>query len=171
MDCMDASHWRCHNCSCGTKASEKLAWCRMSVLKVHLDDCPLWIQFCEWLWHQHAVAELFLHNVLWLDKRVLCVLVCPTVASGPRTHIICECLYKFSFVRCGLVLSGGIVLGPSLLPDMLTAQRCHNPLDTVLLVQAEAVPLAVRLSLGLQHDGALAYNAEDVWQQVNAAYP
>jgi hypothetical protein len=32
------------------------------------DNRPLWMQFCEWLRHQHAVDELFWHNILWTDK-------------------------------------------------------------------------------------------------------
>jgi hypothetical protein len=94
------------------------------------------MQFCEWLQHQHAADELFLHNILWSDE------ACFTregvfnvhnshVWARDNTHAIRERGYQVRFsVRVWAGIVGYIVVGPYLLPERLTAQRFRDFLES-----------------------------------------
>jgi hypothetical protein len=63
-------------------------------------------------------------------------------------HAIHECGYQVPFsiaVWAGIV--GETVVGPSLLPDRQTVQRCRDFLETVLRELLKDVPLAVKKRL------------------------
>jgi hypothetical protein len=134
------------------------------------------MQFCEWLRHQHAADELFLHSILWTDacftrEGVFNVLNSHLWARD-NPHAIRERGYQVRFivsVWAGIV--GDIVVGPYLLPDKLTAQQYRDFLETVLPGLLQDVPLAVRQRLWFQHDGAPAHYGEDIWQWLNETYP
>jgi hypothetical protein len=99
--------------------------------EVFLVDHPLWIQLCDWLLHQRAVDVLWLHSILWVYERVFCMRVCHTVTFGAG-HISSAnaCISSTSTSAFGLT-SSGYCLGPRLLSDRLTAQRCRNYLETL----------------------------------------
>jgi hypothetical protein len=93
-----------------------------------------------------------------VDRRTTCyaLVLCPaskTVTSGHG--IICERGYE---VRLGLSVCAGIVednvMGPYMLPDMLTARRCCDFMGTVLQELLEDVYLAVRQNLLCQHNSS-----------------
>jgi hypothetical protein len=117
--------------------------------------------FCEWLRHQHAADELFLHNILWTDEACFTREGVFNIHNSDfwardNPHAIRERGYQVRFsviVWAGTV--GDIVMGPYLLPDRLTAQRYRNFLETSTGL-LEDVPLAVRQRLWFQHDGAPA---------------
>jgi hypothetical protein len=135
------------------------------------------MKFCEWLQHEHAADELFLHNILWTDEACFIREGVFNIHNSDfwardNPHAIHERGYQVRFsvsVWAGTV--GDIVVGPYLLPDRLTAQRYRDFLETVLLGLLEDVPLAVRQRLWFQHDGAPAHYGEDVRQWLNATYP
>jgi hypothetical protein len=82
------------------------------------------MQFCEWLQHQHAADELFLHNILWTDEACFMREGVFNVHNSHlwawnNPHAICECGFSVN-IWIGIV--GDIVVGPYLLPDRLTAQ-------------------------------------------------
>jgi hypothetical protein len=163
----------------GKMFSVSLHMLRQTLLSyAHLfpDDRPLRMQFCEWLRHQHAAYELFLHNILWTDKacftrKDLFKVHNSRLWARDNPHTIRERGYQVRFsvsVLAGIV--GDIVVGPYLLPDTLT-QRYRDFLETVLPGLLEDVPLAVRQSLWFQHDQAPAHYGKDVRQWLNATYP
>jgi hypothetical protein len=135
------------------------------------------MQFCEWLGHQHAADELFLHNILWTDEACFTREGVFNVHNShlwkrDNPHAIRERGYQVRFsvsVWAGIV--GVTVVGPYLLPDRLTAQRYHGFLETVLPGLLEDVPLAVRQRLWFQHDRAPAHYGENARQWLNATYP
>jgi hypothetical protein len=141
-----------------------------------LDNHPLCMQFCEWLQHQHAADELFLHNILWTDK------ACFTPDSVFNTlnshlwaqdnpHTICKHGYWVHFsVSVWAGITRNIVMGTCLLTDRLSAQWYHDFHEIVLLGMLEDVPLALRQRLWFQHDGAALRYGEDVWQWLNMTY-
>jgi hypothetical protein len=86
------------------------------------DNHSLWMQFWEWLRHQHAADELFL-QILWTDEAcftregVLNVYNSHLWAQD-NPHAIRERGYEVRFsvsVWAGII--GDIVVGPNLLPD------------------------------------------------------
>jgi hypothetical protein len=81
----------------------------------------------------------------------------------------CGCQVHFS-VSDWAVIVGDVIIGPYLLPDRLSAQRCRDFLDTVLPGLLEVVPLAVRKSLWFQHDRAPVHYEKDVRQWLNATF-
>jgi hypothetical protein len=104
------------------------------------------MQFCEWLRHQDATDELFLH-ILWTDE------ACFTregvfnvhnshLCARDNPHAIRErgCQVRFIVsVWAGIV--GDIVMGTCLLPDRLSAQRHRDFLETDLPGLLEDEPL------------------------------
>jgi hypothetical protein len=62
-------------------------------------------------------------------------------------------------------------VGPYLLPDGLTTQRCRDFLETILQRLLKDVHIAVRQRLRFKHDGAPAHYREDVRQRLNPRCP
>jgi hypothetical protein len=81
------------------------------------DDRPLRMQFCEWLRHQHAANEIFLH-ILWTDEACLTrVRVCSTSTTHlwarHNPHATRERGFQVRFsVAFGLVSSGTLSWAP-----------------------------------------------------------
>jgi hypothetical protein len=115
------------------------------------------MQFCEWL-HQHAADELFSHNILWtyeasFTREGVFNVNNRHLWARDNPHSIRERRYQVRFsvsIWAGIV--GGIVVGPYLLPDSLTAQRYRDFMETVPPGLLEDVPLPVRQRLWFQHD-------------------
>jgi hypothetical protein len=134
------------------------------------------MQFCEWLRHQYAADELFLHKILWTDKACFTregvfIVHNNHIWAWDNPHAIREHGYKVHFsISVWAVIIRDIVVGPCLLPDRLTAQY-HDFLETVLPGLLEDVLLAVMQRFWFQHDGASAHCGEDVRQWLNATYP
>lgn len=115
-------------------------------------DCPLWmsslyIAFCG------------------QTKHVLLLSVClaPTALTSwsyPRTWVSSP-----SQRQCLAGMDGTVIVGHHLLPDRLTAQRCHDFLEIIPLRLRKCEPLAVRQTLLFQHVGASAHY---IWQWFNA---
>jgi hypothetical protein len=90
------------------------------------------MQFCEWLRHQHAADELFLHNILRTDEACFSREGVFNVHNShlwarDNPHAIRERVYQVRFsvsIWAGIVEV--IVVGPYLLPDRLTAQRYRD---------------------------------------------
>jgi hypothetical protein len=112
------------------------------------------MQFCEWLQHQHAADELFLHSILWTDEACFtheCVFNIHKSHLWARDnpHAIRERGYQVHFsiiVWAGII--GDVVVGPYLLTDRLTAQQHCDFLETsteAASCEAEVVVLARQL--------------------------
>jgi hypothetical protein len=106
------------------------------------------MQCFEWVQHQHAVDELFLHKIL--------LTACFThegVFSIHNNHLwaqdnlcaIRERGHQGHFrVTVWAYVVGDIVMCPSLVPGRQSAQQYCNFLETVLLGLLEGLPVAVR---------------------------
>jgi hypothetical protein len=94
-----------------------------------LQTVVLSVQFCEWLRHQNAADELFLHNVLWTDEAYFTREGVFNVHNSylwarDNPHAVRERRYQVRLsvsVWAGIV--GDIVVGSYLLSDRLTTQR------------------------------------------------
>jgi hypothetical protein len=53
-------------------------------LHLFLDDGPLQMQFCEWVWHEQTADKLFLHSILCRDE--LHMRVCSTSTAVTSVH-------------------------------------------------------------------------------------
>jgi hypothetical protein len=152
------------------KNPRKLTRYHTCVPEVFLDDHPLWIQRCEWLLHQRAVYVLRLHNNLWVDERVFCVRVCPTVISGrriyPRTRVSIQLQRQLlGWHRRYIVLGPVCYQTDWRLKDVVIF--CRLFIDATCWscacsCEAEVVVSAWR---GCSPDG------EDIWQWLKETYP
>jgi hypothetical protein len=101
----------------------------------------------KWLRHHHTADELFLHNIVWTDKHILC----PSVQRPQQSPLGIVSQYQRLSWNCEC----------HLLPHRLTAQYCDY-LETVLLELPEDVPLAVGQRFWFQHSRAPVHCGEDV---------
>jgi hypothetical protein len=145
------SHWRCHNCSCGTRAIEKLTWChtRTGAIQTKGPRNTSWVSVASilllmestpvsgWLSPVDAVLQMatvthcgwaLLHNILWTEKARF---TCEGVFRINSSHLwtqdnlraIHECEYEFHFNSSVWVgIVWNIVMGPLLLLIGLTAE-------------------------------------------------
>ena len=63
------------------------------------------------------------------------------------------------------------IIGPYLLPNRLTGEIYLTFLRDMLPTLLDAVPLAIRQVMWLQHDGAPAHFGRNVRNHLNVAYP
>jgi hypothetical protein len=123
---------------------------------------PVGMSFCEWLGHQHTVDELFLQNILWIDKACF---MCEGVLNvhnsnlSPQvnTHTIREHVHQVHFgVNVWALTINDVAIDFYILPDRLTGQQ-FDFLETVLSGLLEDVLQAVRQRLWFQYDEVPAH--------------
>jgi hypothetical protein len=127
-----------------TKGPQDIVWWSILSISLLLEctsvfrQSSLWMQFCEWLWHQHTVDKILLHNILWTDEACLHVRWCSISTTATSGHAIILMLSANAGIKSASVLSvwtatlGDIVMGPCTLPDSLTAQWDRDFLEIVL---------------------------------------
>jgi len=70
---------------------------------------------------------------------------------------------------CGMI--DDMLIGPVILDDHTTGQNYPDFLQNQLPKQLEDVPLATRIAMYFQHDGAPSYFTRHVMQHLNDSFP
>jgi len=64
-----------------------------------------------------------------------------------------------------------LLVGPVILDDLMTGQNYLDVLQNELPIQLEDVPLATRIAMYFQHDGAPSRYTRYVMQHLNETFP
>jgi len=86
--------------------------------------------------------------------------------------VLCKQIFNVVFsinVWCGMI--GDMLIGPVILDDRITGQNYLDFLQNELPKQLEVVPLATRIAMYFQHDGAPSHYTRHVMQHLNDTFP
>ena len=130
------------------------------------------LEFCHWLHNNRQLLPLilytdeanFTHNRI-NNKRNSHSWSHENPHGTVETNFQC----RFSInVWCGMI--DDMLIGPVILDDCMTGQNYLDFLQNKLPKQLEDVPLATRIAMYLQHDGAPSHYTRYVMQHLNDTY-
>jgi len=142
------------------------------VQNLHPGDSAMRLEFCHWL---HTNRQL-LPLILFTDEATFTRNGINNRRNSHRwsyknPHGIVETNFQRSFsinVWCGMI--DDMLIGPVILDDSVTGQNYLDFLQNELPKQLEYVPLATRIAMYFQHDGAPSHYTRHVMQHFNDTF-
>ena len=139
---------------------------------LHPEDSAMRLEFCHWLHTNRQLLPLILFTVATFTRNG----ISNTRNSHRWSHEIphgtaeTNVQRRFSInVWCGMI--DYMLIGPVILDDRMTGQNYLDFLQNELPKQLEDVPLATRIAMYFQHDGAPSHYTRHVMQHLNDTFP
>lgn len=133
--------------------------------------------FCMWFLREQRRCREFLNHILWTDEATFTRAGFTNhrnahIWAVENPHVMWPTTFQHQFsinVWAGII--DDLIIGPYILPNRLNQEIFLNFLQEIFPTLLEDVPLATRLNMWLQLDGAPAHFARPVRQFLNTHYP
>ena len=143
------------------------------VQNLHPGDSVMRLEFCHWL---HINSQL-LQLILFTDEATFTRNRINNTRNShrwsqeiPHGTVETNVQRRFSInVCCGII--DDMLIGPVILDDRMTGQSYLDFLQNELPKQLADVPLATRIAMYFQHDGAPSHYTRHVMQHLNDTFP
>jgi len=136
-------------------------------------DSVMRVEFCHWL---HTNRQL-LPLIIFIEEATFTSNGIKNTRNSHRwshenPHGTVEKKFQRRFsinMWCGMI--DDMLIGPVILDDRMTGQNYLDLLQNELPKQLEDVPLATRIAMYCQHDGAPSHYTQHVMQHLNDTFP